>query len=192
MAVVTDNLTFLPSYQAFERPPQSVSQYSLIPRGLRRFFFQDDVSAKPVNDQIDVFLTATLPSSFAYILRAVSLQLTSPEASDWQPTCVLRMLNHIPGQPLGTSEEIAASLHFMSSSSTAFRTIGATEPALQLFSGPVWSSHQGTITFRIQMANIAAAVSGTAFLISHCEFLEYDLAQAQRFWVNTPSPVIRR
>ncbi len=169
--------------------------YSLIPRGIRRFFFNDDVSAKPVNDTINVFLTATLPLNFAYIMTRFNWQFSTDTIADWQKTVVCRMLSHIPGQPNGVSEHVAVLMQdFFPPGSTNQLVVGAEAAAAvpKPFTGPFWSTHGGGIDFRVQMSNTTAAVGGTGFLISHLEFLEYDLTQAQRYYVNTPLPTIAR
>lgn len=193
VAVVTDNLAYESSYQAFETPPESSVLYSYIPRGIRRFFFSNDVQAKPVNDQINVFLTATLPVNFAYIMRSLNLRLSADTASDWENTVPLRMFNHIPGQQVGTAEWIASELSLYVPA-TANPTLYLNQHRLGIssFASPMWSVHGGGITFRVELTNVAAAAGAVAFLTSHCEFYEFDLTQAQRYFVNTPTPVLPR
>lgn len=193
IAVVTDNLTYLESYQAFERRPGFDATNTLIPRGLRRFHLQTDTSAKPVNDQINMFITANLPTNFAYILRRINLELSVDTASDWRPQVVLRLFNHIPGQPLGTAEIVQVNSSVFVPAGTAVLALREdTNLAIDAFTGPFWSVHGGSVTFRVQMANIAAAAGAAGFVTTHCEFLEYDLTQAQRYFINTPIPVLTR
>ncbi len=192
IAVVTDNLAYSESYQAFERPPDHQTINSIVPRGIRRFFLQTDVSAKPVDDQINVFITATLPVNFAYIMRSFNLELTADTASDWDNTVPMRMFNHIPGQEVGTAELIATELSLFEDTGNAKLIANQHRVDVQAFSLPMWSVHGGGITFRCQLTNIAAAVGAAAFVITHCEFYEYDLVQAQRYFINTPFPVMGR
>ncbi len=148
-----------------------------------------------MNDTINVFLTATLPSNFAYIFTRFNWEFTTDTVGDWQKTIILRMLNHIPGQPIGVSENVACIMVDMfPPGSTNRLTVGSSsaKDAVAPFAGPVWAVHGGSITFRVQMSNSTAAVGGVGFLISHLEFLEYDLTQAQRYYVNTPVPILAR
>lgn len=192
-AIVTDNLDYLESYQPFERPPDFAAGFSLIPRGLRRFFLATAVTAKPVNDQINVFITATLPSNFAYILRRFSLSLSGDRAADWEADIGLRMLNHIPGQPLGTSEQVTVIGRLITATGNPNRTAAEVQDAISQFAGPFWTTATGgSATFRVDMTNLNATVALAAFVITHCEFLEYDLTQAQRYYINTPYPVMQR
>lgn len=191
-AVVTDNLSYESSYQAFERPPDYETLFSLIPRGLRRFFLATDVSAKPVNDEINLFITATLPGNFAYILSRFNFELTVDTASDWDAQMELRMFNHIPGQPIGTSEHVTVNAKLLAATGDPSRNAAAVREAISQFTGPVWAVHGGSITFRVLASNVKAAAGAAGFVITHCEFLEYDLTQAQRYYINTPYPVMQR
>ncbi len=162
---------------------------------MRRFFFNNDVSAKPVNDQIDLFLTATLPAGFAYIINRFNLNLSSDVASDWNASLILRLGNHIPGQPSGVLEEVLVRANlFTPATATPTRVVTAesSSSGLYSFTGPFWSSSGSAIDFRVAMTNVAAAVGAAGFLISHVEFLEYDLTQAQKYFINTPIPVLGR
>ncbi len=194
IALVTDNLTYGTSYQAFERPPDTTMLYSLIPRGVRRFFISTDVSAKPINDTIDVFITATLPLNFAYLMRSFNLQFTGDTASDWNASVTLRLLNHIPEQGgAGVSEQLTAPMTLFTPGSGSPQLAVRDFHDIRQFAGPFWSiSQTGQVTFRARIANVAAAAGAAAFVISHCEFYEFDLTQAQRYFINTPIPVIAR
>ncbi len=194
VAVVTDNLAFESSYQALERPPDAVSDYSPIPRGIRRFFISSAVSAKPVNDTIDLFVTATLPENFAYIITRLNVLLVVDTVLAWEGQITLRMSNHIPGQEVGTTETLCVGFSFQDLQSTGpFRALFENSGAfLQPFTSPMWATHGGSVTFRMHMGNIAAAVGAAGTIIAHAEFLEYDLNQAQRYWINTPMPTLAR
>jgi len=191
VAVVTDSLNYDPSYTPFERPPEALTLNSVIPRGIRRFFLAADTSAKPIDDTHVIVVTATLPDAFAYILVRFNAAYTANNASSWSQQMVLRLFNHIPSQPLGTLEEVSIAFEFMSTAGTPKRT-AAVRGELANFIGPMWSTHSGEITFRMEMNNVAAPASSAGFLISHVEFLEYDLVQAQRYFINTPQPVLQR
>jgi len=191
MAIVTDNLSYESSYTPFERPPEAVTLNSLIPRGMRRFFFSNDISAKPVNDQIIFYLTATLPDAFAYVMTGFTMKLEAARANDWATTALLRMFNHIPGQPLGNQQTITVDMLYHNPSSLLpSRT--ASDVDLSQLVGPFWSTHAGSVSFRVEMSNIVATVDAAGFLFSHVDFLEYDLVQAQRYFMNSPISVLQR
>ncbi len=192
MATVTDNLTYLSSYQPFEKPPDSSTLYSLIPRGVRRFFFANDTSAKPINDTIVHFLTATLPVNFAFIMRSFNWHLTADTVGNYDEELALRMSNHIPGQPLGTLETIMTTQPLQLIAGATSQRAGTSQLDLKNFTSPMWAVHGGSITFRASTSNTNATAQAAGFLISHCEFYEYDLSQAQRYFINTPQPVLAR
>ncbi len=147
------------------------------------------MSAKPVNDQIDLFVTAALPDNFAYIIRSFNWQLVGDTAEDWTRFCSLRMTNHIPGQPLGIAESILVELGlFAPQGSNFIQAMG--DLGLNNFTAPMWSTHgANSISFRARGANTAAAVGAAGFITSHVEFYEYDLSQAQKYFLNTPQPI---
>ncbi len=151
------------------------------------------MSLKPATDQIDLFITATLPENFAYIVKSFNLQITSDRASDWDAQIDLRMSNHIPGQPLGMLEHLAQSIDLMvPGTGNPFRETREGSNGLSAFTGPMWAVHGGSITFRVHAMNTNTNAMAASFVITHVEFLEYELVQAQRYWVNTPIPVIGR
>ena len=141
-----------------------------------------------------MFITATLPENFAYIMRSFNYELTVDTVTDWNKHIALRLFNHIPGQPVGTSETIHVQTSDTDNAGTnpaaAVHERGGSP--LAAFAGPIWAVHGGAITFRVHASNIAAAVQAAGFVITHCEFLEYDLNQAQRYFINTPIPTIAR
>ncbi len=194
VAVVTDNLTYSSSYQAFERPPDYQSNYSLIPRGIRRFFStQTAITAKPVNDTYDLFVTATLPRNFAYVLRAFMMKVVVDTVSDWGSEVELLITRGIPGQ--GASQQ---AIHMVSTlrtpaTATPQRCVSGRDQAMAQFVGPMWATDPVlSVAFRMAMSNVAAAVGAAGTLQTHVEFYEYDLSQAQRYWINTPTPTIKR
>ncbi len=194
VAVVTDAITYSSTYQPLERPPDYLSLQSLIPRGIRRFFIDTATEAKPVNDEIEMFLTAVLPNNFAYLLRSVTYQISVDTASDWEGSVIIRMFNAIPGQPGSTEAQSAlTSLVTPVATSVNSRTLRGDMLNLAMFTGPFWSPDTSTATtFRLAHFNTAAAVGAIGTVRSHVDFYEYDLVQAQRYYVNTPIPVMAR
>ncbi len=163
-----------------------------MPRGIRRFFIASATAAKPVNDTYLLNATAVLPSNFAYILTGFNYSMEVDTAPDWESRILLSLGNHIPNQPVGSLELIHATVTDLpqsgSNPSKVMETVDLTN-----FTGPFWSTVPGAgVTFTVQTSNEAAAVAAAGFLTSHVEFLEYDLTQAQRFWINTPIPVLSR
>ncbi len=193
VAVVTQSVAYGSTYQAFERPPDYLALNSMIPRGVRRFFIDQALDAKPVNDEIELFMTATLPLNFAYLLRSVTFQISVDTAADWETTCLIRMFNAIPNQPSSTeTQAVLMSDVTGSANGTPSNTIRSAQLDLSMFTGPFWPTDGNPATFRISAFNTAAAVGAAGTIRSHVDFFEYDLTQAQKYYLNTPIPVMRR
>jgi len=108
-----------------------------------------------------------------------------------QRVVALRLTNHIPGQEVGSSETIHSVLSLLAPA-TGSAAISVFELDLSNFSMPMWGLHGFAPTFRAHSANINATAALAGFVITHVEFLEYDLVQAQRYWINTRTPVMAR
>lgn len=168
--------------------------YSLIPRGVRRFFFNAATSAKPISDQYVMHLTATLPVNFAHIFSRFNLQISADTLSDWDADGFLRLINHIQGQEIGVTEQMSfkTNLLTLGGASPARVTDASSPRALAGFIAPFWSIGSAGVDMRVSMSNQASPAQAAGFLIAHAEFLEYDLTQAQRYFINTPIPVLAR
>jgi len=170
-----------------------VTLYSLIPRGIRRFFSTfTTVSAKPFNDQLDLFLTATLPVGFAYLLRSIVMRVAQDDADDWEKTCEVLMTRAIPGQGVTSQVIHLEATLFRVGSGTDRIAVLARDADLSSFAGPFWSTQPIAAALRLHMANVEAATADEGIVDAHVEFYEYDLNQAQRYWINTPIPVLKR
>jgi hypothetical protein len=145
-----------------------------------------------VNDELDVFMTGTLPTNFAYAWRSFNLHLESNTVGDFEDDIDIRLTNHIPGQELGTTEHVQVTTNLQRVGTGSPMRVVNGLPALSSFATPIWSVHGGAITFRVHLTNVEAQAGGAGFVVTHAEFYEYDLVQAQRYWVNTPIPVQTR
>jgi hypothetical protein len=189
VALVTDAKTYTGSFTPFERPPDAVSVNSFIPRGVRRFFIDEATDAKPINDTLNLTLTCTLPTNFAYILTKFNYRLSVDTVSDFDPSLTLGLFNHIPGQPIGSEEwTVATTLTTKKSAADPARIVTTVD--LSRFSAPFWSAPTGVATCLVNAVNLAAPAAAAGSLATHLEFLEYDLTQAQRYWINTRIPTM--
>jgi len=165
----------------------------LIPRGIRRFFSTfTTTSEKPLNDTYDLFLTATLPVGFAYLLRSVLIKFAADTAKDFEQVCEVLLTRGIPGQ--GTTSQV---LHlemtrFEPATATQSVATSARDSDLSSFAGPIWSTQPIAAALRLHIANVDTPAMAAGIVDSHVEFYEYDLNQAQRYYLNTPLPVIQR
>lgn len=196
MAIVTDTIVPPHSYTPFEGIPDLVRINTAVPRGLVRFFFQDDLSIKPVNDSQLLVVQCNLPENFAYVFASLSMALSLTLASDWEDVIKLRTLNTIPNQPNGNAQVCIFSNTVESpvSSQVPERTLNYRfgDPRAY-FPHPMWSSVPGTgPQFSFLWSNTIATVTGAPFLTFHLAFFQFDLSQAQRFPLNFPLPTMTR
>ncbi len=190
MALVTDTLTYTGAYRPFERPPEGRSLNSLIPRGVRRFTISTVTAVKPVNDQIQTFISATLPLNFAYILRSFTLEMSDTRATDWERFVMLRIAES--GQGAFADNGLVPLELFGASAAPVGARLVASPADVSNFQGPFWSLKGRTVVFRAELVNMTTTVTLGGSLISHVEFYEYDLTQAQRHYINTAIPVLSR
>lgn len=162
-----------------------------VPRGLLRFEFDGALTAKPINDDLQVNITGSLPPNFAYIVCSMSYQLQNDRAADFEANLRLRIFNGIPNGTNG-NEQIAV---FPMDAFTRFpddpqRVMSYTRgPLRNWFPNPLYPKQTQAMSFTAQVANgnNTAAAAGTQLF--HMAFYQYDLNQAIRFPLNSPIPV---
>jgi len=193
VAVVTQNVTPGRTYQPFEGMNEATRLQTAVPRGLVRFASETGLSAKPVNDSIDLQLTCTLPGGFAYVISALAFDIEVDTATDWDPVCQGRVFNGIGGAPIGGNTQF--SVFNMSN----FPSTVANDPKRILnfslgdvrtwYPGPVVASYAAGPTFIINYHNSAAAVMAVGSIFFHMSAYQYELNQAVRYPLNYPIPV---
>ncbi len=167
--------------------------YSLIPRGIRRFFSTfTTTQEKPLNDTYDLFLTATLPVGFAYLLRSVVIKFAADTATDFEQVCEVLLTRGIPGQGVTSQVVHLEVTRFTPATATQSVAVAARDSLLASFAGPFWSTQPLAAALRLHLANVDTPAMAAGIVDSHVEFLEYDLNQAQRYWINTPIPTLQR
>ncbi len=192
MALVTVALGLIPTYTPFERPPQPVTLWSAIPRGLQSFTLpQTALTAKPVNDDELITLTATLPPNYGYVFADSALHITQDRAIDWDAFYTINLQNFYRA-PLSQSVamSITANLPFLDS---GFGTVRAGADKSSAFSYPIIGS-PGTsgvlLTLQATNGNNTVAVAGT--LTAVVSFWQFDLEQVRKYPINSPTPVNAR
>ncbi len=194
MAVVTTALTAAPTRTVFSKPPDAVREWTPIPRALVNFSLQEGViDAKPVNDSQELIVTMTLDPQFAFRLVELHISLIQDVANDWLNRCYLEVENAIRGMPDGQTQR-----HVLSLDDT-IRNVSAVEMWLARLSKPgfphyvMQSTPSGAAigcTFNATNQTAAAGLAGTIDFLA--TFLEYDIEQAERFYLHSPSLVLDR
>ncbi len=159
-----------------------------MPRSLVNFNVDDGVlSAKPLNDTAELFISIVLPVQFAYRFLTFTWDLIQDVAFNWQ-NGYMTVTNGIRGIAQGTSHR----WHI-------------TNPSVDHIVTPVsemkilhWSDHGPTdilqsivagsspvIVFKVNNVAAEAGAAGTTSFLA--TFLEYDIEQAQRFPIHWPT-----
>ncbi len=198
MAIVDDTPTLVITRQPFETPPQVRTMWSLIPRGFLHFALDGVVlQAKPINDDQHLRISGVLPQGFAYQFVQIGMTIEQDVASSWDARPVMRIVNWTPGVAHG------AHMVFVLEDADEFADASAVSPITVMRGIGEAGSHpmghqimfqpgRGQMSFSLLAVNETdpAGAAGTVdFLAS---FLEYDLTQAVRYGLQTPSQVTLR
>ncbi len=197
MAVVTVTITPTRSYSPFEGLSEAQRLVTSVPRGLVRFFSDAAIDAKPVNDQMIVSVTGSLPAGFAYILSSLSWQVIVPRSADWTDLAMFRIFNGLQAAAV-PNEQVSL---FNLTDLVPQTTLRPNSKILEFTRGSIreWypqplvqSKDAAGMSFTLQGYNPTATVdvAGTQFF--NAAFYQYELNQAVRFPLNSPLPTAIR
>ncbi len=192
MALVTQTITPTSTFTPFEGMSEAQRLTNAVPRGLVRFETRVATAVKPVNDDLLLEITGSLPPNFAYVVSTLSYVIQIDTAADFDNFARLRIFNGLPNAVPG-NEQIAL-FNFsklLSGVGTAERVLTYGEGSLrEWFPNPIWRTAGAagiSFTLRITNGNNAVMAAGTQFF--NMSFYQYDLTQAVRFPLNSPIPV---
>lgn len=191
MANVAVAIAMVPTYLAYERPPDIVALWSAIPRGLRGFQVElDAVTAKPVNDTLTLALTGTLPTGFAYVFAEIALSVRGDTMSDWDSEYSLNLQNFHQGS-LALAMNWSFDFALMNLDS---QTRGQGHTAIdQTPRQPIFAARGASgIAIVINAFNSAAAVAAAGNVSAYITFWEFDLEQIRKYPINAPLPTHSR
>lgn len=196
MAVVTQAVTPDRFYTPFEGMPDAVRLRNGVPRGLFRFFSDQSLAAKPVNDTMVINFTMALPPNFAYTLSKITYMLGVDTASDWEDECIIRAFNTMPNVAPGNEQWTTWGMRLHEPGSTLQNrrvlTYELGTPR-EFYPTPMWLSEGGVgHSFLLNYANKAAAVQAAGVQFLSLECYQYDLSQAVRYPLNSPLPTTLR
>lgn len=194
MALVTQNITPVSRYSPFEGMSEQQRLYNSVPRGLLRFFTTEAIDAKPVNDDLLVNITGSLPQGFAYVVSAISWQLTVTTAADFFATVFFRLFNAIPNGEV--PNEQVANFNFQDASPSAAivpanRILDFERGSLREWFPQPLVQTQGAagMSFTARAFNPSNTVQPAGTQFFNLSFYQYELNQAVRFPLNSPFPV---
>lgn len=192
MALVQQNLIPTRTYSPFEGMGEAQRLVTAVPRGMIRFVDATALSAKPVNDDLRIQYTCSLPLGFAYVVSSLSYQLAVDTASDFTASTSFRIFNGVPHAPF--SHEMVATFNLVD-----FTREGGTQQRIMNFGGgtvrdffplplfPPTGAPNMTAILEVGNGADAAQAAGTQFFSLF--FYQYELNQAVRFPLNFPRPV---
>jgi len=193
MAVVVTALTFVADYVPYERPPQPVTLWSAIPRGLFTGIVNAGVlDAKPVNDQQQLTITMTLPPNFGYVMSDSQLEVFQNRAADWNSRCQVQLTNFIRGAA-GNVQGLTASYPQNMQDTTGVAASKAMQVLAPWPTMPIVASEPGAPTIVLMEArnnNATVATAGT--VMAFASFWQFDLEQIRKYPINSPQPVHSR
>lgn len=192
MAQVTTAISFTGSYQPFERPPQAISLWSAIPRGLQSFSVDTQLlDAKPINDIQLLTITATIPPNFGYVFADVALTISQDVADAWDPAFILNLQNFYRApQTVSLGLSISAMLPSIAG---GFGTVRATAEKTGAFSFPIVGVKDTTgIQINLQATNQAAPAGAIGTVNAYISFWQFDLEQIFKYPINSPIPTNAR
>lgn len=192
MALVVDTRVGVQSFVPYERPPQPYTLWSAIPRGLMSFIAAvSEIQLKPINDQLLVQMTGTLPPNFAYVMADANISVAIATVTTWHPDCNLNMQNFYRGG----DESTGLSGNFPQD----FDTVSVLNDLRAMKRDGPWPTFpmiapggSSGIQFVLSAWNADAAAIGTGILNAYISFWQFDLEQIRKFPINSPQPVHAR
>jgi len=196
MALDIQTIAMTGDYLPYERPPQPLTLWSAIPRGLQSFVVDSQLlDVKVLNDDALLQLQATLPPNFGYVMADAQVTIAQNRAFDWTNECVLNLQNFYRAQ---VALSVALSIDWfhdfpVDGQALDRRTLRSRGGANSWPSFPIIGT-PGTSGIQIQLSmfnNIdAATTAGT--VNAYISFWVFDLEQIRKYPINSPFPVHTR
>lgn len=170
--------------------------YNAVPRGMIRFSAIKVLSAKPINDDMNVNITSSLPPNFGYVFSYMFFELECDTATDWNATARFRMFNGIPNASVPNDQVAVVNM-------SNYNDAGTSDPKRiadmslgdlgKRFPTPVWRTRDAAgMSAIVNYANGADPAQAAGLIEFHMAFYQYDLTQVVRFPLNFPLPVGNR
>ena len=196
MAQVLTSLLCTRTRQVFTRMPDMSREYTPVPRAIVQFNLLNGVlDAKPVNDTLELVVSAGLELRAAYRFLDFSMSVIADAANDFRAIGYMQTINAIRGVEAG-----GVTRHPFSVSDTTLRDNSLDEIALARFVSvndsprfvfqAVRPGIAPTVTWNMINLTAAACLAGTVDF--YCSFLEYDIEQVEHFPLHFPLSVLNR
>jgi len=197
MALVTQTIAADQLYVPYERPPQALTLWSAIPRGIFTLSSNAGLTTKPINDDFTVIINGTLPPNYGYVFESIHFSIQQDVAGSWGATVLLNLQNFFRGLPVGINANLVFPFVNTDRSGTtsciAFNSgssgVGTSDVPTFPLVAPEGTS--GVLTSFSGFNNQNPASSGGT-LHYWLSFWQFDLEQIRKYPINSPLPVQAR
>jgi len=193
MALDIQTIAMTPQYQPYERPPDTLTLWSAIPRGLATFLVDTQaLDAKALNDEALLQLQGTLAPNFGYVMADCNVTIAQNLAENWSTFINLNLQNfYRAGETLALGLAANWVQDFLGAAQdTSTRSLSVRQP---------WPTYPiiGTaktsgILINISTFNNVAAAATAGTVNAYISFWQFDLEQIRKFPINTPIPTHSR
>jgi len=193
MALVIQTAAGVSSYTPYERPPQNITLWSVIPRGLQSFTWVQSLDLIAVGDDALLNLTATLPPNFGYVMADAALSLSMVAAgTDWSPNAIFT-LNRFLRVPAEVSaalvsrwiQRMTVSDHINAAKDMV---IDQAWPTFPMIGTPDTVGIGATLS----VFNNVQTARSAGIVMAYMSFWQFDLEQIRKFPINSPFPTHSR
>jgi len=195
MALVIQDVTMEGSYVPFERPPQNLTLWSAIPRGLQSFIVDNQqLDLIAAGDDALLNLKATLPPNFAYVMMDLNLTLAMVQAgggNGWDPTYNLNLQNFYRAEGLSVALSGNWVQSFLGAAQdTSTRSSSNTQafPSFPIIGTPGTTG----VLINISTFNNTTTARAVGTIDCYISFWQFDLEQIRKYPINSPFPVHSR
>jgi len=195
MALQIQNVALVEDYVPFERPPQNITLWSAIPRGVVSFFAAGvALDTKTINNDMLLNLNATLPPNYGYVFMDANLTIAQSTSNAWNTGCNLNLQNFYRANGSSAIGLTGNWFQDMQSSdpATQFEQVSmrVTQdwPAFPMIGVP---GSSGILAVHSAGNPLDPATSGGT-VNYYSSWWQFDLEQIRKFPINSPIPTHAR
>ncbi len=181
MAVVQDVFVAELNRTVFTKPPDIVRQYSPWPRAIANFsVLNGAVSAKPVNDQLEMQISVVLDPTFAYKMFDWNISVQQDTAFQWDDRAFIEVVDGVKNLPGGNQQRHAVALVDVNDSiATGQMWIANSDTNIPRY--VIQASGGNTIFWNFFAINTNNNVGAAGSLNCNFRFWEYEIEQVEYY-----------
>jgi len=195
MALDIQNVALIEDYIPFERPPQDVTLWSAIPRGVVSFIADGvGLDTKVINDDMLLNLNATLPPNYGYVFMDANVTIAQSTANAWNTGCNMNLQNFYRA-----NGNVAVGLN-----GNWFQDMQSSDPATQFQQVSMrvtqpWPAFpmigfpgSSGILMVFSLGNPLDPATSGGTVNFYANWWQFDLEQIRKFPINSPIPTHAR